>query len=301
MPLAGPISCISGLWNKGLMKKLTLPICIVIVLLTLSLNSDAQAPTSHWAKYDTGKVRYYDVGKRNKKAIVFIHGWTCNADFWKDSYASFPGYRVIAIDLPGHGQSDKPHANYSMDYFAKSIDAVMKDAKVKQAVLVGHSMGTPVIRQFYRTYPGKTLALVLVDGALKPFGPREQTEKFFTPLFEHYAQQAPIFVDGLLGPTRADLKPWIRTQMMATPDYVSISAMHGMLDDSIWGDDQIKVPVLAVMADKPWPANTGEVYKTVAPDLEFIQWTGVSHFLMMERPKEFNDAITAFVTKKKLL
>jgi len=74
-----------------------------------------------------------------------------------------------------------------------------------------------------------------------------------------------------------------------------------MLDDSIWTDDQIKLPVLAVMAEKPWPANNEETYKTVAPDLEYIRWTGVSHFLMMERPKEFNEAVAGFISKKKLL
>lgn len=277
---------------------------IFLILFAVALFTGAVSagvPASRWAKYDNGKIHYLDAGKRNKKAIIFIHGWTCNADFWKDSYNAFPGYRVIAIDLPGHGQSDKPHADYSMEYFARSIQAVMKDAGVKQAVLAGHSMGTPVIRQFYRIFPAETLGMVLVDGALKPFGPRAQTEKFFTPLFEHYQQKAPEFIDGLLGPTRADLKPGIRSAMLATPDYVAISAMEGMLDDSIWTDDQIKVPVLAVMADKPWPANNEEIYKTVAPDLDYIHWTGVSHFLMMERPKEFNEAVAGFISKKKLL
>jgi pimeloyl-ACP methyl ester carboxylesterase len=188
-----------------------------------------------------------------------------------------------------------------MEYFARSIDAVMKSAKVKQAVLVGHSMGTPVIRQFYRIFPSETVGLVIVDGALKPFGPKAETEKFFAPLYEHYDQQAPKFIDGMLTPTRADLKPWIRTQMLATPDYVSISAMQGMLDDSIWGNDKINVPVLAVMTDKTWPADNDKIYKTIAPDLEYLRWTGVSHFLMMERPKEFNEAVAGFVTKKKLL
>ena len=263
--------------------------------------ASAAAPVSRWAKYDNGKVHYLDVGKRDKKALIFIHGWTCNAEFWKDSYNAFPGYRVIAIDLPGHGQSDKPHVEYTMEYFARSIEAVMRDAGVKQAVLAGHSMGTPVIRQFYRLFPTETLGLVIVDGALKPFGPRAETEKFFTPLFEHYQQKAPEFIDGLLGPTRADLKPFIRSAMLATPDYVGISAAKGMLDDSIWTNDQIKLPVLAVMAEKPWPANNEEIYKTVAPDLEYIRWTGVSHFLMMERPKEFNEAVTGFISKKHLL
>jgi len=145
------------------------------------------------------------------------------------------------------------------------------------------------------------LGLIIVDGALKPFGPRAETEKFFAPFFEHYQQKAPEFIDGMLRPTRADLKPGIRTAMLGTPDYVAISAMKGMLDDSIWTDDQIKVPVLAVMAEKPWPANNDQVYKTVAPDLDYRRWTGVSHFLMMERPKEFNEAVAGFISKKHLL
>ena len=274
---------------------------ILAVIVVFAMAGGAQPPKSHLAKYENGNIYYYDIGKKHKNVIVFVHGWTCNADFWKDSYKAFPAYRVIALDLPGHGQSDKPHADYSMEYFARAINAVLQDAKVKHAVLVGHSMGTPVIRQFYRLYPAKTLGLVIVDGALKPFGEREQTEKFFAPLFERYGEQVPKFIDGLLGPTRADLKPWIRSAMLSTPDYVAVSAMRGMLDESIWTDDKIEVPVLAVMADKPWPENNADVYGAIAPDLEYLRWAGVSHFLMMERPKEFNDAVSAFVARKKLL
>src|SRR5438874_10886686 len=204
------------------MKKAIIGLVLLVVLASLT-SGQSSAPKSRWTKFEKNKVHYYDVGGKQDKALIFVHGWTCNADFWKDSYSAFPGYRVIAIDLPGHGQSDKPQADYSMAYFARSIEAVMKAAKIKQAVLVGHSMGTPVIRQFYRLFPQETLGLVIVDGALKPFGPKAQTEKFFAPLFEHYNEQAPTFVDGLLGPTRADLKPAIRSAMLATPDYVGTS------------------------------------------------------------------------------
>ena len=189
-----------------------------------------------------------------------------------------------------------------MEYFAKSIDAVMRNAKVKLAALVGHSMGTTVIRQFHRLYPKETLGLVVVDGPLKPFGPSAQMSTFFEPLFNNYKEQSPKFIDGLLGPTRADLKRAIRTAMLATPDYVGVSAMKAMLDDSIWIDDKINVPVLAVVADSPnWPKEIETIYRGIAPNLEFQRWLGVSHFLMMEKPKEFNDAVRAFVAKNKLL
>jgi len=219
-----------------------------------------------------------------------------------DSFYAFPDYRVIAIDLPGHGKSDKPKVDYSMEYFARGIEAVLKRAKVDRAVLVGHSMGTPVIRQFYRIYPQQTLALVVVDGPLQGFGPKAQMMKFFEPMFANYKEQGPKFIDGLLGSVRAEIKPSIRSVMVAAPDYVAVSAMKNMLDDSIWTSDQIKVPVLAIMAKNPmYPANIEEGYRQIAPDLEFQMWEGVSHFLMMERSKEFNETVSAFISKEKLL
>jgi len=276
-----------------------------IALVFLSLAAAVKAvPKDEWAKLDGVRLHYYDIGDtKAKNAIVFVHGWTCNADFWKQSMNAFPQYRVIAIDLVGHGRSEKPEkADYSMEYFAQSVEAVLKKAKVKKAVLVGHSMGTPVIRQFYRLYPDQTLGLVIVDGALRPFGPRAEIEKFFEPLFKDYRGEAPKFVDGLLEPTRADLKPDIRAAMLSTPDYVGISAMRGMLDDKIWTNDQIKVPVLAVMSGSgQWAADTKDFYQTIAPNLDFQMWAGVSHFLMMEKPYEFNSAVQYFIVKNKLL
>ena len=185
------------------MRKIKFLLFVCLAVAGISASISGQPAKSHWAKYNGGRVRYYDIGNaKNKKALILIHGWSCNADFWKDSYSAFPGYRVIAIDLPGHGQSDKPKTTYSMEYFAKSIDAVMKTAKVKQGVLVGHSMGTPVIRQFYRLFPSEVLGLVTVDGPLKPYGSKAQMEQFLAPLRTNYAESGPKMVDGLLGPMK---------------------------------------------------------------------------------------------------
>ena len=108
--------------------------------------------------------------------------------------------------------------------------------------------------------------------------------------------------DEMLGTTRADLKPWIRSQMLATPDYVAVSAMKGMLDDAIWKDDRINVPVLTIIADSPnWPKDAETSYRTIAPDLEFHRVSGVGHFVSMEKPKEFNEMVTHFIDTKQLL
>lgn len=278
-------------------------ICILFILF-FAVFASAETPKSRWAKFDGNKIHYYDVGSRkNKNAIVFVHGWTCTADFWSESYNAFPEYRVIALDLPGHGQSDKPTANYTMEYFAKAVEAVLKKAKVKKAVLVGHSMGTPVIRQFYRLYPDQTLGLVIVDGALRPFANKEQMAQFMALLRSDYKTQAPKMVDGMLQPVKDEaLKKRIRDAMLATPDYVALSAMDGMADEKIYAPDKIDVPVLALMAKSPfWTPDVKEVYQSIAPDIDFRMWANVSHFLMMEKPKEFNEEIRKFIVGKKLL
>lgn len=281
----------------------TIFLCWSIVILTAGFVS-AQAPKSQWATFDGNKIHYYDIGRpKNKSALIFVHGWTCNADFWKDSYSAFPAYRVIAIDLIGHGKSDKPKTAYSMEYFAKSIEAVMKNAKVQKAVLVGHSMGTPVARQFYRLYPEKTLGIVVVDGPLSPFGSKEEMDQFLGPLRSNFKENGPKFLDGLLQPVKDEgLKKMIRETMSAAPEHVAVSAMGGMMDEQIWTNDKINVPVLAIMADGPFlKPDTKDRYKTIAPNLDFQTWTGVSHFLMMEKPKEFNEQVAAFIAKNKLL
>ena len=116
-----------------------------------------------------GLSLYYEMEGSVRQPLVFIHGWCCDMTFWREQVPAFDGQiRIILLDLPGHGQSDKPQVEYTMGYFARSVNAVLKDAKVDSAILVGHSMGVPVARQFYRLYPNSARALVSVDGALRP-------------------------------------------------------------------------------------------------------------------------------------
>lgn len=277
-----------------------------ILILAASVTTFAliRKPESKWANLDGVKIHYYDIGNQKaKNAIVFIHGWTCNADFWKDNYNAFPNYRAIALDLPGHGQSDKPKVNYSMEYFARSVDAVLKQAGVDKGVLVGHSMGTPIAREFYRMHPERTLGIVIVDGALQTFFPKAAADQMIGQMKADYKGSSVKFVDGMGMAIKDEaLRKYIRETMLAAPDYVAISAMEGMADEKIWKTDKINVPVLAIMAPSPfWPANVKDQFTEIAPKIDFQMWSGVSHFLFMEKPKEFNDSVAAFISKNKLL
>lgn len=265
----------------------------------------AGAGRSRFTKLDGMRVHYTDAG-RGDEALVFVHGWTCNLSFWRWQTPAFASRtRVIALDLPGHGESDKPQGiAYTMDLFARAIDATLKDAGVKRAVLVGHSMGTPIVRQFYRRFPDKTLALVLVDGGLRPFAPRAQMEQFVAPLRgAGFKEAMPRMLDGMLQPVQSEtLRAEIRAAMLSTPQHVTVSAMDGMMDEAIFAEDQIKVPVLAVLARSPfWPPDNEQFFRKLAPDLDYRMWDGVSHFLMMDRPDEFNRTLIDFLAGRKLL
>jgi len=262
------------------------------------------AAESRFTTLDGARIHYVNYGK-GKEALILIHGWTMNVDNWRDNVAELAKRnRVIAIDLPGHGQSDKPQTTYSMEYFARAIESVMRDANVKRAVLVGHSMGTPIARQFYRRNPAKTLGIVIADGSLRPFGNKALLDQliagFRAPGYRD--QVAQMFVMMLGKNLSSEAQDRIKSSSASTPQNVLVSAFEGMADPSIWGEDQITVPVLAIMAKNPfYPPNVEESFRKIAPKMEFHMWDGAGHFVMMERPQEFNELVLAWLDKNKLL
>src|SRR4051794_33814643 len=258
-------------------------IFILITLLLASSAAFAADGDSQYAKLDGAKIHYKSYGK-GKDALVLIHGWTCNLDNWREQIPELSKRnRVIALDLPGHGQSDKPQIPYTMDLFANAVDAVLRDAKVDHAVLVGHSMGTPVARQFYRKYPQKTLAIVIVDGGLRLFGTKEMRDQFLT-MFRSpgYKEAGGQMLSQMMANLPAAEQERGKASFANTPQYVIVGAMEAMGDEALYSPDKINVPVLAILAKSPfWPADTEQFLHGLAPDLEFQMWEGVGHFVML--------------------
>jgi len=145
---------------------------------------------------------------------------------------------------------------------------------------------------------------IVVDGPLRPFGDKKMMDGFIAPLRgPNYKEQAAQFIDSMMGPeVLATLREQIKTSMLVTPQHVAVSAMEGMAEESIWKQDKIGVPVLAILAKSPfWPADNEQFFRSIASNLDYQMWDGVTHFLMMVKPKEFNDAVAAFVQKNGLL
>ncbi|MGI8481016.1 MAG: alpha/beta fold hydrolase [Chthoniobacterales bacterium] len=260
-------------------------------------------PHSHFAQLDALKVHYTMRGT-GADALVFVHGWNCDATFWNQQVSGLADKMcVIAIDLPGHGESDKPEINYTMDLHARAVDAVLRDAKIDRATLVGHSNGTPVIRQFYRLFPEKTRSLVIVDGALRPFAEPAAMQKFIEPMrganYRDYIGQT---VDAMLRPMKnKSERSRIKEKMLQTPQYVAVTEMDSILAPEIWRPDKINVPTLMILAKQPaWSADYERFVRDLVPGVDYQVWQGVSHFLMIDKSQEFNAALAAFLAKNGL-
>lgn len=247
----------------------------------------------------------YEARGEGDFAVVLIHGWASNRTFLQEQFDGIEAPRIVGIDLIGHGASDAPDhelATYSFDSMAQSIDSVVKELCIERAVLVGHSNGVPTALAYSRAHPDKVAGLVLIDGTIRQLFTPEMIEGFTAPLkgpdYEDFISQfldQMVRASGKLTPEQVER---LRTGMLATPQHVLIRAISAQAAPGAFSEDPITVPVLMVNAPGPmWTAEYKAYVESKAADLEYIEWTDVSHFLHLERPDEFNSLVSAFVKR----
>ena len=161
------------------------------------------------------------------------------------------------------------------------------------------------MRQFYRLFPERTAGLVVVDGALRAFfdDPKE-ADAFLDPLrSKDYLASATTFVDRMLPPlVSATNRAHIRRVILATPQRTMVEGMQAALDPAIWREDKITVPVLVVLARSPfWDDEYEAFVRALCPDVEYEMLDGCSHFVMLDKPAEFNALLTQFLERRSLV
>jgi len=277
-----------------------------LFLLTSAATSIAQPMVSEskFVDVDHLKVHYTNYGK-GETALFFVHGWAGDEAVWSEQAPALADkIRVITIDLPGHGQSDKPNTiEYDKDLYTRAIDAVLTDAGVKSVILVGHSNGTPFTVYYYRKFPSKVVALVVVDGPLRAFFNKETMEKFIGPMRQNYPEAAGRFADAITNPMKdAAQREKIKAMMLKTPQHVAVSEFEATVDENFWKPDKIDIPVLVILAKQPaWSPDYEQFVRQMIPKLDWQMWENVSHFLMMDKPREFNAAVLKFLEQNQLL
>src|SRR4030095_15170552 len=107
---------------------------------------------------------HYSVQGKGEPALVLIHCWSCDRNLWDNQVPVFAKqYRVVTIDLPGHGESGQERKNWSVESYADDVNTVITKLNLKRVVLIGSSMGGPIAVEATRRMPDRVVAIVPVD------------------------------------------------------------------------------------------------------------------------------------------
>jgi pimeloyl-ACP methyl ester carboxylesterase len=237
------------------------------------------------------------------KTVILVHGYTCDETTWTEQVPALAKeHRVVTLDLPGHGKSDSPKdGKFSMDLFARAIEAVRAEVKADRVVVIGHSMGTPVILRYAHLYPQHVSALVFVDG-LMPLPPAQaaamanQGAAMAGPN-GRTARETMIRSFFVAGTTPA-VQTKVLNMMLGAPEATAVGAMNATREPAGQTADIPMVPILGIYGGPSRIASAQAVHAAF-PNTEYTEIAGTGHFLMLEKPAEFNALLLPFLAKQK--
>lgn len=234
--------------------------------------------------------------------LVFVHGWSCDKSYWSGQVEQLSKkYRVVTIDLAGHGESGTERKDYTMQLFGEDVAVVVNELKLTEVVLVGHSMGGSVIIEAAKILGKKVVGLIGVDTfqSFTDDWTAEQKEKFLEPFGKDFKSTAFEFVKQMF-PKGADesLLKKVADDMSSAPPAIAISAMRNLFFyNPLPTLAQISLPIISINCDM-YPLSLEENKKHVKY-FSFKMMEGVGHFLMLERPTEFNKLLVETIQEIK--
>ncbi|MGD1148726.1 MAG: alpha/beta hydrolase [Thermoanaerobaculaceae bacterium] len=255
------------------------------------------APRLMWIQGPSGQLRVEDGGSGGIP-VVFVHGLAGDHSVWAAQLAHLRrSRRAVALDLHGMGES-APSAvgDYSIGSFAGDVAAVVDGLHLGRVVLVGHSMGGHVIAAVAAAHPAMVAGLLFDDpaGDLSKV-PREEIEKQWLAKMEPGSYDA--YVTSWFGGMLSAATPQVREQVMAglkrTPRAVVAAAARAVaFNEPIPAIAGFPGPMLTIVT----PENEVPVsLHKLAPGLPAKVIAGTSHWIMMDKPDEFDAAMDGFL------
>jgi pimeloyl-ACP methyl ester carboxylesterase len=243
----------------------------------------------------------YNVYGSGDVTLLFVHGWSCDSRYWREQIPYFAGkYRVVTIDLAGHGHSGQGRKIYSVESFAQDVNAVMEELDARKVILIGHSFGGEITAEAARLAPKRVIGLIGVDTLhnVEEWFSKEEASKLIgiDGFKKDFKASVKVFVEGMLGKDiKPELKEWIIDDMSSAPPNVAISALEeytGTIADKkmINVFKEVRAPVICINADL-WPTNI-EANQRYMQSFDVKIMKGVGHFLMLERAEEFNKLLS---------
>lgn len=268
---------------------------------------------SFMESFDGTRIHYiYHKGK--KDALFFLHGWPLNHTFWDKEVKYFrnKNFSTVAIDLRGHGRSDKPRSisAYNLKYFARDIVELMNHESIEKPILVGHSFGGVVLLKFVEMFYNFPKALVLMDTTyenplkdipfLKHFRLTPFTLHLLNYILKHRHVQKKHFkeVEFSRMKDHKDLYYWLKGAEQ-TPFFSLVACLKDMLkfnEKNLL--HRIKKPTLIIEGemDNKTPANIAFQMNERIPNSQLMILEKASHDTNIRNPREVNKIIYSFVS-----
>ena len=249
-------------------------------------------------KSDDGSSITYGVHGQGEVTIIFVHCWTCNHEFWKPQIEYFSKkYKVVWLDLAGHGLSNSKRKKYTMQAFGKDVAAVVNEIDGGNVILVGHSMGGPVSIEAAKLIGDKVIGVVGVDTFYTPFEypkSEEEIDDFVKPFKNDFKAASEQLVRSMFTPEAdPDLITSIVTQMSVADQEMGISAMYEIFR---WNGKNVPSD-LDNYSKKLRNINGAPTNKEIALHESVVLIRGVGHFVAQVKPNEFNEALNQIVAE----
>jgi pimeloyl-ACP methyl ester carboxylesterase len=282
------------------------------------LTVPAAATVSHLRVGDADIV--FDVAGDGAPTIVLVHGALCSRADWTQQHRDLAhDFRVVSVDLRGHGNSTAKPQTCSMEQFGRDVHALVAHLGAAPAVLVGHSMGVRVVLEVAARFPGAVAGLVLVDGS-RMFGPRAVAALDRADALDddEVRRRFAATVEDAIGPhAGADVREHVTSTMLSAPT----ALMRRVLATwQRWDVERYEtalaavdptLPVLAIQStyvDAATPRRLLgpgestpylEFLGAALPALEVQVLTGVGHFSMLEAPGDVTRSIGGFAAARR--
>lgn len=269
-------------------------------------------------------VHYVELNPSGAKTVVFVHGLGSYLKFWRYQLDTFAreGYRVLAVDLPGYGKSDKPASfPYTMEAMADVVREVLRAKKITKPILVGHSMGGQTALSFAIRFPGDLEALVLSAPAGFEEFSRSEKEWFRRVFTARFVRKTSEY--GVWGAVRrANFQRWRpehewlveeRVRLVGSPEfesyaYANVKSVAGLTENDFVRNNlgKIKVPTVIVFGERdgliPNPflhggttASIMEYGHTNIAGSKLVPLAGCGHMVQMDCAEGYNAAVLAFL------
>lgn len=235
----------------------------------------------------------YTLAGSGDPTVVFVHCWGCDRSFWDGPMRALaPTHRVVALDLPGHGESGSGRTVWSVEAFGADVARVMETLDLRKVVLVGHSAGGSVALEAAARAPDRVVGVVGVD-TLHDVEQKagEQMDALLEGLARDFVPTCRTFVGSIFGAAAApELVSRVQGKMCGARPEIAVPILRAVVAwDHARALAAVRVPVRCIQGDK-FPTNL-EANRRHHPDFDVIVIPGTGHFPQLESPEDFDRAL----------